>query len=200
MWALHEPLECMMKKVLFSWFSIVFGRFWPCASMRLVVEINNISLLIFKCNLRFWKASKSGQKVRISDAENVWSCSSPTNWILNDHSSGFQQNQDFRFWDPDVWKFQKIALISLLEFALPILIFAQKSKRNSSIVLGDWFTRKNSRQHNSILLGDWFTRKNSRRHNSIYNIYWLLTRFKFVRLLTQLYKSSNLYPTYLKGY
>ena len=96
-WALHEPLECMMKKVLFSWFSIVFGRFWPCASMHLVVEIHNISLLIFKCNLRFWKASKSGQKVRISDAENVWSCSPPTNWILNDHSFGFQLHQDFSY-------------------------------------------------------------------------------------------------------
>ena len=31
------------------------------------------------------------------------------------------------------------------------------------------------------LLGDRFPRKNSRRHNSIYNIYWLLTRFKFVQ-------------------
>ena len=33
-------------------------------------------------------------------------------------------------------------------------------------------------------------RQNSRRHNSIYNIYWLLTRFKFVRLLTQLFPSN----------
>ena len=36
----------------------------------------------------------------------------------------------------------------------------------------------------------WVSRKNSRRHNSIYNIYWLLTRFKFVRLLTQLFPSN----------
>ena len=42
-----------------------------------------------------------------------------------------------------------------------------------------------------MLLGDWLPRKNSRWHNSIYNIYWLLTRFKFDWLLTQLF-SSNL--------
>ena len=41
-----------------------------------------------------------------------------------------------------------------------------------------------------ILLGDPFAPKNLRRHNSIYNMYWLLTRFKFVRLLTQLFHSN----------
>ena len=40
------------------------------------------------------------------------------------------------------------------------------------------------------LLGDRFPQKNSRRHNGIYNIYWLLTRFKFVRLLTQVLPSN----------
>ena len=40
------------------------------------------------------------------------------------------------------------------------------------------------------LLVDRFPQKNSRRHNSIYNIYWLLTRFKFVWLLTQLFPSN----------
>ena len=46
------------------------------------------------------------------------------------------------------------------------------------------------KHHAMLLLGDWFPRKNSRRHNSIYNIYWLLTRFKFVRLLAQLFPSN----------
>ena len=40
------------------------------------------------------------------------------------------------------------------------------------------------------LLGDWFARKNSRRLNSIYNVYWLLTRFRFVQLPTQLFPSN----------
>ena len=35
-----------------------------------------------------------------------------------------------------------------------------------------------------LLLGYRFPPKNSRRHNRIYNIYWLLTWFKFVQLLT----------------
>ena len=29
LWALHEPLMCMMKKVLFNSFSSVFDHFWP---------------------------------------------------------------------------------------------------------------------------------------------------------------------------
>ena len=40
------------------------------------------------------------------------------------------------------------------------------------------------------MLGGWFPRKNSRRHNSFYNIYWFLTQFKFVQLLTQLLPSN----------
>ena len=40
------------------------------------------------------------------------------------------------------------------------------------------------------LLGNRFPRENARRHKGIYNIYWLLTRLKFVQLLTQLFPSN----------
>ena len=41
--------------------------------------------------------------------------------------------------------------------------------------------RWEGRSKTILVLGDWFPRKSSRRHNIIYNIYWLLTRFKFIR-------------------
>ena len=54
----------------------------------------------------------------------------------------------------------------------------------------DWKIWKIWRSQINSLLGDRFPRKNSRWHDGIYNIYWLPTRFRFVRLLTQLFPSN----------
>ena len=49
------------------------------------------------------------------------------------------------------------------------------------------------------MLGDRCARKNSRQYNSIYNVYWLLSQFKFVQSLTQLLPSNLEVALYLRA-
>ena len=67
-WAFHEPLVCMMEKVLFHYFQmffIVFNHANACASMHLLVEIHNIQSFKYRM-IQSLKFLQDDSKLQIS--------------------------------------------------------------------------------------------------------------------------------------
>ena len=103
----------------------------------------------------------------VLESSNFWNCLESDRQVIS-----FWRVKDFSRFD-SIKNFFSQKILLNLKFCQHASVLTRSPKTNWNVVLGDWFSRKNSRGHNSV-----------------YNIYWLLKRFKFVQWLTWLFPSN----------